>query len=77
MQIKTDERLNEQLQEEASTLRRLIIDNNKTYSTRFVTTESKDSPSMFITDTETDKTIEVPLYAFGDVMKVLRELFED
>lgn len=77
MQIKTDERLNEQLQEEASTLRRFIIDNNKTYSTRFVTTESKDSPNMFVTDTETDKTIEVPLYAFGDVMKALRKLFED
>ena len=76
MKIKSDERLNEQLQKEASNLRDIIINNNKNHSNRFLAVPSKEMPAMIITDTMTDKKIEVPLYAYSDVMKALKELFE-
>lgn len=76
MKIKSDERLNEQLQEEVSTLRKCIAKSNKNYSGRFLATESETSPSMIVTDAESGKSIEVPLFAYGDVMKALKGLFE-
>lgn len=77
MKIKSDERLNKQLQEEASTLRDIIINSNKIHSDRFLATKSTEMPEMIVTDTETSKTTKVPLFAYSNVMKALKELFED
>jgi hypothetical protein len=77
MKIKSDERLNKELQKEVQDLRELIIKNNKNNSERFIAKKSTEMPRMIITDTETGKTTEVPLFAYSDVMKVLKELFEN
>ena len=77
MRISSDKRLNEQLQEEVSTLRDIMISANKHHSSRFTARKSKDRPSMIITDTETNQETEVGLYAYREVMKALIELFED
>lgn len=76
MKITSDKRLNNQLQEDISELRESIIENVKTTSKRFVAVNPTDKPEMIITDTSTWKTTTVPLYAYGNVMKALTELFE-
>ena len=76
MKIKSDERLNSQLQNEVSELRESIIKNVKNTSERFVAVSSTDAPEMIITDTTTWRTTTVPLYGYGNVMKALSELFE-
>ena len=77
MKIKSDERLNSQLQKEVCELRGLIIKNNKYHSKRFVAVSSTKTPSRIITDTDTGKTTEVSLYAYSEVMKALKELFDE
>ncbi len=48
----------------------------KTYlPSRFKATNHPDRPAMIILDTETNKETTVGLYAYGEVRKVLNNLF--
>lgn len=77
MKIKSDENLNVQLQEDAQELRATIVNNCKVHSSRFIATSSTEKPEMVITDTQTNKTTTVPLFAYSDTMRVLGELFDE
>jgi hypothetical protein len=75
--ISSDESLNRPLKEDVTTLRGGIVDQAEKVElpSRFAVEPHKDLPRMIITDTETDKSIEVPLFAYGEVRKVLSSLF--
>src|SRR5690606_35012913 len=76
--ISTDSELNTQLKEEVSTLRGGIMDqaDKNKLPARFTVEPHNDSPRMIITDTETSRSVEVPLFSYGEVRKVLNTLFE-
>lgn len=42
---------------------------------RFVTMEDGDLPSVTIVDTETGKSVSVPLFAYREVRDILNQLF--
>jgi hypothetical protein len=75
--IKSDERLNSELQNEAGILRGMIVESaeKNDSSKRFTYIKNENNPSMIIVDNETGKKSEVSLYAYSDVRKVLNELF--
>lgn len=76
MQIKSDERLNSELKQQVRKVRSSIAKNTKAESFRFTAKPSADFAGMIITDTTTGKTAAVSLYAYSNVMAVLKELFE-
>ena len=76
MRIKSDERLNRELQKEVSELRDGMFSQiKKEESKRFVTKPSKENPCTIITDTVTGKIVEVPLFASREVLVALNTLF--
>lgn len=76
-EIKSDEKLNPQLKEEVTTLRGGILSQaeKNELPSRFSVKSADNSPSMIITDNDTGKQVKVPLFAYGDVRKVLNKLF--
>lgn len=75
--ISSDKRLNPQLKEEVSSLRGNISEQaeKNELPSRFVVEPHDDLPKMIIKDTITGKTSEVPIFAYGEVRKVLGDLF--
>jgi hypothetical protein len=75
--ISSDRHLNPALAHEAGILRGGLLAqaNANPLPPRFIAEPSKTSPSVFITDSTTGKQVEVPLFAYGDVRKVLATLF--
>lgn len=76
--ISTDSNLSKSLKEEVTSLRGGIVGqaNKNKIPSRFEVEMHKDLPRAIITDAETHKSIEVPLYAYGEVRKVLNCFFE-
>ena len=78
MKIKSDEMLNDVLQEQVSTLRGGILSQTlKEESKRFTVTPSTEQPTVFITDTTTGKQAEVALFASRGVLETLNTLFKE
>lgn len=77
--ISTDDNLNGKLKEQVSTMRGDIVEQAHKHDlpSRFQVETHKDLPKMIITDKETDKCVEVPLFAYGEVREVLNSLFKD
>ncbi|QST02469.1 hypothetical protein IMZ31_23760 (plasmid) [Pontibacillus sp. ALD_SL1] len=76
-EISSDKKANSALQEELGELRGGIVDqaNRQAMPARFKVKAHKDAPRMILTDTETDRTVEVPLFAYREVRKALHGLF--
>lgn len=75
--IDSDRSINPTLMHQMGSLRGAIVvqaEKNK-LPQRFVSIPVESSPSFIIKDTLTGKTVEVPLFAYGEVLKVLGELF--
>jgi hypothetical protein len=78
MKIKSDENLNEVLQEQLADLRDDILSQTlKEESKRFLVTPSTEKPTVFITDTVTGKQAEVALFASRVVLETLNTLFKE
>lgn len=77
METSQDKHLNPQLKEAVQGLRGGIVAqaNKNPIPERFMCEPHPDHPRVIITDTETGKTTDVPLFAYGEVRKVLTELF--
>lgn len=77
MKISSDNRLNSVLKKELSTMRGVMVIQAETLPLprRFKVEPSKHNPTIFITDTTSKKTVEVPLFAYGEVRKALASLF--
>lgn len=75
--VSNDNRMNSSLQGEVQGLRGGMVaqaEKNE-LPERFQVTPHADYPRMIIEDTVTGKKTEVGLYAYGDVRRVLGELF--
>lgn len=76
MKIKSDEMLNEVLQEQVADLRSSMLSQTlKEESKRFTVTPSTEKPTVFIKDTVTGKQAEVALFASRAVLETLNTLF--
>lgn len=77
--ILTDNNLNGELKKQVSTLRGGIVEqaNKQDLPSRFQVEAHKDLPKMIVTDKETDRCVEVPLFSYGEVRRVLNSLFKD
>jgi hypothetical protein len=75
--IVSDESLNKQLKEDVQDLRGCILGSaeKQPLPDRFTVTASKDKPEMIITDNKTGKSTLTPLFAYGEVRRVLSDLF--
>ena len=78
MKIISDRRMNPVLQKEVQELRGSILEQveQNELSSRFKCEKLQTEPSMLITDTETDRQTIVPLFAYGEVRRILKDLFE-
>jgi hypothetical protein len=76
--LSSDATMNSALKEEVTSLRGSMVQQaEKTkLPSRFSTKPHPDTPSMFIYDKETGKETLVPLFAYGEVLKALKDLFE-
>ncbi len=77
--IKSDNRLNPQLRAEVQGLRGAITSQAESVQLprRFVATPSTLKPEIAIRDTVTGKLAHVPMFAYGEVRRVLAELFSE
>jgi len=77
MQIKSDEKLNPELKKQIQETRSVILEQATKIEmpSRFKSEKSNSSPTMIITDTTTNRKADVPLFAYGNVRKVLSNLF--
>lgn len=77
MEISTDNKTNPALKEEVQSLRSDMADIANTHPMpgRFIFAPHPDRPAMIITDTSTDRSSTVSLYAYSAVRDTLNDLF--
>lgn len=77
MEISNDKTCNPELREEVQSLRGGLVSvaERNELPERFQVTPNKDHPRMEITDNTTGRTTVVPLFGYGEVRKVLNDLF--
>lgn len=77
--IHSDEKMNPVLKEEVSELRGGMYNQaeKNELPKRFISIPSENTPSIIITDTETDRETTVSLFAYGGVRKALNDLFKE
>ena len=76
--IETDERLNEVLKQEVQEVRGSIVSQaeKNELPSRFNVIPCEGSPSMVIHDTHTGRKVTVPIFAYGEVRKAIKALFD-
>jgi len=77
MKVKNDRKLNPRLRKQIQGLRGMIVGAAELHSVpkRFKITPDPTHPRMDITDRTTGKTSKISLYAYGQVRKLLSDLF--
>jgi hypothetical protein len=76
MRIKSDSKLNRELQKEVISVRGGMLSQvKKEQSERFVIKPSNSTPATIIMDKATGRCVEVPLFASREVLVALNTLF--
>jgi hypothetical protein len=77
--ISTDKRMNPALKEEVTTMRGSILDQaeKSPLPDRFTLTNHPDRPAMIITDTQSNRSVTVSLFAYREVREALYTLFNE